>query len=178
VHRATRVSMHHNLFVNGQNRNPQAQWDNSLETIPPDTMLDFRNNLVWNFSAYGTLIRRNGTANVVSNYYRGSTQRAADHPLVVDRQGRAYAAGNQSSNGVNVDARGTETAAFASEPVAVTDACRAAVDIVDGVGARGPSFGLDALDSRQVGEVAAVISGGGCGHARESRQFSTQGRSE
>lgn len=154
VQRATRVSMHHNLFINGQNRNPQADWDATLTTTPPDTVLDFRNNLVWNFSAYGTLVRRNATANVVNNYYY-SSPRAADRALKVDRQGRAHAAGNYSGNGANVNARGTEVAQFPAASITTTDPCTAAYEILNGAGARGPAFGLDAVDRAYMAQISS-----------------------
>jgi CARDB protein len=153
--RAARVSMHHNLFIGGQNRNPQADWDTTLATRPPDTVLDFRNNVVWDFSAYGTLVRRNATANILNNYYYSSSRPTAASALTVDYQGRAHAAGNHSGNGADVDARGTERAAFPAPPVATTDACRAAYEVQDEAGARGVTFDLDAVDSRHLAQMPA-----------------------
>jgi pectate lyase len=175
VGRATRVSMHHNLFIEGQNRNPQADWDATLATTPPDTVLDFRNNLVWNFSAYGTLIRRQATANVVNNYYHSSARPGADRALVVDRQGRAHAAGNRSGSGGNVNARGTEAAEFASASVATTDACGAAYDVRDGAGARGPNFRLDAIDAGYIAQLADATPLPGCPAEHDSRRLSSTG---
>ena len=169
VHRATRISMHHNLFIGGQNRNPQADWDASLATTPPDTVLDFRNNLVWDFSAYGTLIRRNATANVVGNYYFAPVRKTGDRALVVDRQGRAHAAGNHSGNGADVDARGTEPAAFAATSITTTSACQAARAIRAGAGARGPKFDLDVVDSGYIGQTGTAPRLPGCGGDQESR---------
>jgi hypothetical protein len=169
VHRATRISMHHNLFISGQNRNPQADWDASLATTPPDTVLDFRNNLVWDFSAYGTLIRRNATANVVANYYYAPVRKTAERALVVDRQGRAHAAGNHSGNGANVDARGTEPAAFATTSITTTTACRAAQAVQGGAGARGPKFDLDVVDSGYIGQTGPSTRLPGCTADQESR---------
>jgi CARDB protein len=163
VGRAARVSMHHNLFIGGQNRNPQADWDTTLATRPPDTVLDFRNNVVWNFSGYGTLVRRNATANVVNNYYYSPSRPTAAYALIVDHQGRAHAAGNHSGNGADVDERGTERAAFAAAGVSVTDACRAAYEVQDEAGARGVNFGPDSIDSRHLEELPSKMPG--CGGA-------------
>jgi hypothetical protein len=129
---------------------------------------------VWNFSAYGTLIRRNATANVVNNYYHSSARPSANRALVVDRQGRAHAAGNRSGNGGNVDARGTETAEFTSASVTTTDACGAAYDVRDGAGARGPSFRLDSIDAAYIAQLADATLPG-CPAAHESRRLSSTG---
>jgi hypothetical protein len=153
---AARVSMHHNLFISGQNRNPQADWDTTLATRPPDTVLDFRNNVVWNFSGYGTLVRRNATANVVNNYYYSPSRPTAAYALIVDHQGRAHAAGNHSGNGADVDERGTELAAFPAARLTTTDACQAAYEVQDEAGARGSSFGLDAVDRGHLAQMPAT----------------------
>jgi hypothetical protein len=152
---SVRVSQYRNLFIAGQNRNSQAQWDGSLATQPPATVLDFRNNVVWGFSDYGTIIRRNATANVVANYYYQAPRHAATagRALVVDRQGRAHATANNSQNGVRVDAQGTEAVAFPAPPAETTDACTAAHAVIHGAGARGPAFALDGIDRAYIGEL-------------------------
>jgi hypothetical protein len=156
LQRATRVSMHHNLFINGQNRNPQADWDPTLATAPTDTVLDFRNNVVWNFSSYGTLIRRRATANVVGNYYYSPSRPTAAHALVVDMQGRAHAASNTSGNGANINSSGTEQTAFPAVPVSITDACRAAYEVQEDAGARGANVDLDAVDSAHLARMSTT----------------------
>jgi hypothetical protein len=118
-------------------------------------VLDFRNNLVWGFSRYGTLIRRRATANVVGNYYYSVERPSGRHALVVDRQGRAHASGNRSGTGADVDGSGTETAHFAAPPLATTDACRAAYQVLAGAGARGAGFGLDAVDRGYIAQIPA-----------------------
>jgi hypothetical protein len=160
IHRATRVSMHHNLFIDGQNRNPQADWDSTLSTVPPDVVLDFRNNVIWNFSAYGTIVRRNATANVVDNYYYSAARPNAARALVIDRQGRAHAAGNFSGNGVDVNALGTATTPFPAASISTTDSCTAVQDVADQAGARGRAFGLDAVDRRHIAQLSSGELGG------------------
>jgi len=155
IQRAMRVSMHHNLFINGPNRNPQVDWDSTLSTTPPDTMLDFRNNLIWNFAAYGTIVRRNATANVVQNYYHATGPGAL--AFKVDRQGRAHATGNYSANDANVDAHGTETVQFPAPSVTTTDPCTAAHAIRAGAGARGLAFSLDAVDRHYIAQMSAAL---------------------
>lgn len=145
--------MHHNLFIDGHNRNPQAQWDAALTTRPPDTVVDVRNNLVI-FGAYGTLVINNATANVVNNYYySSSTQPIAKRALRVNKQGRAYAAGNVTADGGNVNASGTEAGEFSAPPITTADACRAASEVREKAGARGPAFDLDSVDSGYIGRI-------------------------
>jgi pectate lyase len=153
---AYRVSMHHNLFINGQNRNPQADWDSSLRSSPPDTVLDFRNNLVWDYTAYGTLVQRRATANVVNNYYHSPSRPTAEVALSVATQARVYAAGNHASNGADVDGSGTENRAFSAPLPSTTDACRAAYEVQDEAGARGDDFGPDSVDRGHLNELPSA----------------------
>jgi hypothetical protein len=162
IGRSTRISMHHNLFVNGKNRNPEAGWDVKLTTLPPDTVLDFRNNVVWNYTDYGTIVRWMATANVVGNFYLSPMRPTAARALVIDRQGRVHAAGNFSGTGADVDARGTEPTAFPARAVSTTDACQAAADVRDRAGARGPAFVLDAIDREHITRIAAALEGSRC----------------
>ncbi len=65
----SRISLHHNIFVHAQQRNPQVAIDNT-GTAATDTTLDMRNNLVWDWAGgYGTLIWSGSRANVVNNFY-------------------------------------------------------------------------------------------------------------
>jgi hypothetical protein len=133
---ALRVTFHHNLFVKGQSRNPHTGWDGTLATFPPDTVADIRNNLIWDFSAYGTLAMNNVRSNVVQNFYYSSTQSAADRALRVNSGGQAYASGNFSPNIVNIDGQGNAATPFPAAPVTTTHPCIAAQEIVDQVGVR------------------------------------------
>jgi hypothetical protein len=155
---AMRVSQYRNLFFGGQNRNPQTQWDSSLSTQPPDTVLDLRNNVIWDFRDYGTLIRRNSTANVIENYFHQSSYLApsAARALWVDYGGRAYANGNRSHEGVAIDGQGRQGSPFAAPSVTTTDVCVALYQVIAGAGARGPRFDLDALDADRVGDLEAT----------------------
>jgi pectate lyase len=139
-----RVSMHHNLLIHGQTRHPQVGWKDT----PPkrDLDLDFRNNVVWGFSAYGTVVRDDATANVVNNYYYSTSRPTAAQALVVSGHARAYARGNHSGTGADVDGSGTERSGFSAASVRTTDACRAAYEVLAHAGARGPGLGPDAID--------------------------------
>jgi len=146
---ALRVTFHHNLFIRGQSRNPYVGWDATLTTTPPDTVADVRNNLVWEFLEYGTQIFDNATANVVGNLYYSALQPTAGRALRVS-QGKVYAQGNFSLNGVDVDSRGNTENPFFADPVDMSDACTAAQQIVAGAGVRPP----DAIDQQYLSGVA------------------------
>jgi len=129
-YKAKRVTFHHNLFVKGQSRNPQSGWNNTLATTPPDIVTDIRNNLIWDFSGYGTVITKNTKANVVNNFYYSSLQPTAQRALHVSKGGRVYAQGNYSHNGADVDGEGNQQAPFFAVPVDITDACTAARQVL------------------------------------------------
>ena len=135
-YQALRVTFHHNLFVKGQSRNPQSGWDNTLATTAPEIVTDIRNNLIWDFSAYGTVATKNTKANVVNNFYYSSLKRNARRALYVTEGSQVYAEGNYSQNGANVDGEGNQQAPFFAVPVDITDACAAAQEVVADAGVK------------------------------------------
>jgi len=147
---ALRVTFHHNLFEKGQSRNPHSGWDGTLATIPPDTVTDIRNNLIWDFIDYGTLIHNRTRSNVVQNFYYSSTHPSAFRTLHLTRGGQVYAQGNYSLNGVNVDSRGNKPNPFGASSVETTDACTAAQQVAAQAGVRP----LDAIDQQYLSVIA------------------------
>lgn len=111
------ITFHHNLFAcvtpkqEGE-RNSLIHSSNTGQRT--DLMVDFRNNLVWNWgrnggtgSGYGTGITHGGTANVVNNYYYSKSD--AGNAIINGGYGNApkgelYAAGNYSANNININA--------------------------------------------------------------------------
>lgn len=146
---ALRVTFHHNLFVKGQSRNPHTGWDGTLATTPSDTVADVRNNLIWDFSALGTLVMNNAQTNVVKNFYYSSTQSDTDKALRVNSGGKVYAQGNFSPNIVNIDSQGNRGQPFPFSPVVITAPCHAAQDIVAQAGVRP----LDAIDQSYLSAI-------------------------
>lgn len=73
---ATRISLHHNLYVHGDERNPQVD-ANSL-------VIDMRNNVVYDWAGnYGTRFRNGSTGNLVRNVWlAGPRSDAADAVLL------------------------------------------------------------------------------------------------
>jgi pectate lyase len=149
-----RVTFHHNLFVRGQSRNPHSGWDRNQTTNPPDTVTDFRNNLVWLFLEYGSQILNNTHANAVNNFYYSALQPSADRALAIRRGGKVFAQGNFSLNGANVNALSNRAQPFPAAPVNITDACTAAQQIVEQAGVHP----RDAIDLQYLALITSLPS--------------------
>ena len=152
---ASRVTLHHNLFL-GMGRNPQVEIDDGA-MIAHDTTLDMRNNLVWDWGfGFGTWVRNGAWANLVNNFYSSpssSLQLDRDQAILVDTTtSQAYTAGNVSADLVTVDfnALGNAVTPFAAPVVATYEACVAAQAVVAGAGVRP----LDAIDEQEVTMIA------------------------
>ncbi len=141
---ATRITLHHNVFVESGSRNPQVRMEEDTSVKATETTVDMRNNVIANWIGYGTLIWYGPWVNVVNNYY-GSSDDAID---VVSA--RAYVAGNVAADGAKIDRVGTEKVPFAAPPVDTTDACSAADAVLKRAGVRP----LDDLDRLTLSRVA------------------------
>ena len=144
-----RITLHHNLFVWGTTRNPQVRIDDA-GTPATDTTVDMRNNLVWNWTGYGTLVLYGPRANVVANYYATSVGDGDDALTVDAGTARAYVAGNVSAENVDLDGASTEAAPFPAPAVNTEDACTAAGLVFAGAGVRP----LDATDTGYVLDIS------------------------
>ncbi|HXH10130.1 MAG TPA: carbohydrate-binding protein [Alphaproteobacteria bacterium] len=170
--RVRRVSMHHTLLIKGGERMPQVKWSETGEQAP-ETLLDFRNNVVWNWAFMGTTIWKGTRANIVGNYYHDPDASSSGH-----RRGlyvctarstapqcdgtdpklyaRAYIAGNVSGYSPEVSAYlnslGTESGPFPAAAVTTTEACTAAHQVLTTAGVRP----LDAVDQRYLAEIELV----------------------
>jgi len=137
-----RVTLHHNLFTESATRNPQVRIDNA-GTPATDTTLDMRNNLVWDWTEYGTLVWYGPRANVVNNYYSSSNN------AITVASARAYVAGNVSADNIDINLQGTEPTPFPAPPVETQDACAAAHLVLANAGARP----LDSLDQQYLSTI-------------------------
>ena len=158
----SRLSLHHNLLVMARQRNPQVRIDDA-GTPATDTTLDMRNNVVWDWTAYGTIVWYGPRANIVDNYYAAPSRSLAvkRRALIVctgecnsgdpASASRAYVAGNFSGDGLTaeINVLGTERAPFPAPPVPTTDACAAAQEVVAGAGVRP----LDAIDAGYIARI-------------------------
>jgi len=156
----TRISIHHNLYINASDRNPYVAWSDNAAETPSEIVADVRNNLVWNHGWSGISVRHRGWANVVNNYVLPQPYIATkpDGALFVPSSegGIAYASGNYNPNGLNIDAMRNRTTPFAAIVPTTTDAITAAYQVVAQAGARGPRFGLDAFDLGRISQISLV----------------------
>jgi hypothetical protein len=147
---ASRITLHHNLFVQSPSRNPSASVDD-FGTPATDTTLDMRNNVVWDWgTGFGTLVHGGARANVVRNYFAsptsatfdkrealwvcaGSPNCLAGSPIEF---ARAFIQGNVQGDGLTrkINGQSTEAVPFPAPAVTTTDACAAAHAVLAGVG--------------------------------------------
>lgn len=159
---ATRITLHHNLYHNGDNRNPYCGRNSSGSasngwsgtTLAPEIVCDVRNNLIWNYATHGTAVRAYGTANVVNNYYYTKESMTASRTIYIAEGGVAYTSGNYSKNGWNVNGNGNRSTPYSAISPTTTDALTAARDVLAKAGARGPRFGLDSADQNYIGQIS------------------------
>ena len=169
---AQRISFHHNLFLKGYERLPQVKYaDNGRPA--PDTQVDLRNNLVWDWGYAGMQIWKGARANLVNNYYYDPNAGENGKKLAIyfctatavapqcdgtnpAWYARAYIAGNVSGHGPAIsdylNGLGTEAQAFAAPPVSTTDACTAAQQVLASAG----TSPRDAVDQSYLSQVKPV----------------------
>jgi hypothetical protein len=148
----SRITLHHNLFVAAQQRNPQVRIDDA-GTPATATTLDMRNNVVWDWrGGYGTQVWYGPRANVVRNFYASPLSSSGEQAkaIVVSNGAHAYVEGNVSGDDVNVNGAGTETGPFPAASVTTQPACEAAAAVLGGAGLRP----LDAVDRGYVSAVS------------------------
>ena len=165
-YQASRISLHHNLFVDARQRNPQARVDDP-GTAAIDLVLDMRNNVVWSWrNGAGVQVWYGATANVVNNFFGSptSTTIARTRAIIVCRgecdgapasASRAWVDGNVSwdRRHVLLNAESTEPEPFAAAAVDTEAACAAAARILDEAGVRP----LDATDLARVSGVKSTM---------------------
>jgi len=147
---STRITDHHNLYMNGRDRQPMCTYDQTNLAHPSEINCDIRNNLIWGFYQWGTTVRHGAYANVINNYYYGSGSTA----VFIAENGVAYVNGNYSKNGTNIDAYGNRSTPFTAVAPVTTDARTAAQAIKAGAGARSPNFGLDSKDQGFMNQIS------------------------
>jgi pectate lyase len=149
-----RVTLHHNLYINGGDRHPSCTRGAGASSLAPEIVCDVRNNLVWNYKWYGTAVRHYGKANVVNNYYYTPEGSSASSTIYVTEGGIAHVSGNFSKNGLDVNSNGNRSTPHEAVAIATTDAVTAAKQVVAQAGARGSKFGLDSVDQTFLGQIS------------------------
>lgn len=87
------LSLHHNLYVHGDERNPQFQEDT--------TNFDFVNNVLFDWDTnYGIRVREGSSGNIVKNYFQPGGRSDVSHTVVIrDDAGPVYCEGNVLPSG-------------------------------------------------------------------------------
>ncbi len=159
---ASRITLHHNLFVDSSQRNPIVSTDDA-GTPATDTTADIRNNLIRNWGlGVGAMIFKGAYANVVANFTSSPTSSTSDQAQGVvvcdfDCEGDptavawAHVSGNLSGDAPPVDfnAEGNVLDPFPIAFVATQNAYTAAQEILAQAGVRP----LDAIDEQTLGSI-------------------------
>ena len=158
------ASFHHNLFAHHNSRLPRFS-GSSTTPNSPDELVDFRNNVIFNWGHNNTYGGERGRYNMVGNYYKpGPASKGAKSQVVNPSSpyGRFYLSGNVVTSNENVakDNRlGVKAAhpdsalvqeAFKVESVFTQDAKDGFDSVLKLAGA---SYRRDAVDTRIVEEV-------------------------
>ena len=116
------ISLHHNLYVHGDERNPQ---------LDDATSVDMVNNVIYDWAGnYGTRLRNGASGNIVANeYIVGPRSDGEDAIVIYDNPGPIYLYRNVLPPACPV--QGTTTTRLPAPPVTempVDDALRAVLD--------------------------------------------------
>lgn len=159
------ASFHHNLLADHSSRMPRFS-GSSTTPNSPEELVDFRNNVIFNWVINNTYGGEKGRYNIVANYYKAgpASKKSVKHILdATQPYGKFYMTGNVSADHENITSSnfsGIKAAhpdsviqknEFAVEPVTFQDA-PVAYDLV--LKYAGASFHRDVVDSRIVKEVA------------------------
>ena len=90
------VSFHHNLFAHHTSRNPRFNGSRTMGK-PEDELVDFRNNVIYNWGENSSYGGEAGRQNLIANYYKyGPATRATKNRIVepYDGKGQWYVADN------------------------------------------------------------------------------------
>lgn len=90
------ASFHHNLIANHTSRLPRFS-GSSTTPNPPDELVDFRNNVIYNWMSNNTYGGEKGKYNVVFNYYKPGPSTKSKKPWIINPSspyGTFFIAGN------------------------------------------------------------------------------------
>lgn len=160
------ASFHHNLLAHHSSRLPRFSGSSSTLNSPEE-LVDFRNNVIYNWGHNNTYGGEKGRYNVVNNYYKpGPATRKSVRERIVNPSepyGKFFVSGNYMAGspevtadnwkgGVQCDdpASAFEAKAFPVEEIPVQTAGEAYREVLEDAGA---SLWRDAVDERVVREV-------------------------
>jgi len=143
IQSVSRVSLHHNLFTNNGQRQPQ------LHDVRE---FDVRNNVVRHWTVYGVRVRAGSTGNIVHNVFSASSNRnkSPNSALVLvgsengadAAAGEVYTHGNIAAHGLEPNRLGRASRALAAPELRTDDAADVLASVLEKAGARP----LDATD--------------------------------
>jgi hypothetical protein len=160
------ASFHHNLFAHHVSRLPRFS-GSSTTPNSPNELVDFRNNVIYNWRSNNTYGGEKGRYNVVNNFYKPGPATRSKKPWMVNPSSPLgkffisgnYIAGNEAASKDNWTGGGIKVAspdsaralqAFPFEFIREESAEQAYVVVLKNAGA---SFKRDAIDTRIVQEV-------------------------
>ncbi|WP_224999258.1 polysaccharide lyase family 1 protein [Cesiribacter sp. SM1] len=162
------ASFHHNLLVHHKSRNPRFNGARTKSKGKPEQeVVDFRNNVVYNWRANSTYGGEQGNHNMVNNYYKaGPATEANRKKRILDTwtpNGYFYVTGNyvagfpeiSKNNRLGVEGKSPDASVISSAVPVVgipDESAEAAYHRV--LAEAGASHRRDVLDSRIVKEVA------------------------
>ena len=155
---ADRVTVHHNIFSNNPERNPQSS--GNVHTPNPMPLVDIRNNIVHNWIDYGTRIRGSSTGNVVKNIYLSSVNPGDALEFIV--AGPVFVAGNvappQFPGPVDINTLGTTGTPIPAPAITETDVADLATTLIgDGVTTGAGALPRDAVDANAIARLSVDL---------------------
>jgi hypothetical protein len=161
----TGASFHHNLLAHHTSRMPRFS-GSSTTPNSPDELVDFRNNVIYNWSGNNTYGGERGRYNVVNNYYKPGPASKSKNKWMLNpsspygkffvqgniNDGDAISSADNWKGGVKADHLDSARAltSFQVEPIAEQSAKEAFDDVTKYAGA---SLKRDAVDDRVVKDV-------------------------
>lgn len=159
------ASFHHNLLAHHTSRLPRFS-GSSTTPNPPDELVDFRNNVIYNWAGNNTYGGERGRYNVVNNYYKPGPATKAKNNWMLNPwapygkffvqgnvfEGNAASSADNWKGGVKADDLDSARAQTSFEVEAITEhTAREAFDAV--LKYAGASLERDLIDRRVVKEV-------------------------
>ena len=154
AYNASRVTVHHNLYFGGAYRNPAVGHNPERNVActrdrwrcPQQPDLGLRG-----LRHFGQLFRHGERRQQLLLHFKGVS---AEKTIKVESGAVAHVKGNQSQNGLNLDANSTRSTPYtAADFCTTTDAVTAAHQVKAQAG-RGTKFALDATDQGFIGRIS------------------------
>ncbi|MDQ2656737.1 MAG: pectate lyase, partial [Bacteroidota bacterium] len=170
-----KASFHHNLIANHSSRLPRFSGSSSTPNSP-DELVDFRNNVVYNWMMNNTYGGEKGKYNIVNNYYKpGPSTRSSRRDQILEPwppTGKFYVSGNvlegnaeiTRENRRGISKANPDSVLLAEELKVISIPAEDALASYERVLAfAGASLKRDAVDNRIAAEVKAGSSNAGAG---------------